>query len=127
MKETATPQAWLTTANVLWIVLYLCTMGAVVLGLHTAREQALANFSSADAQSEWDEFRSDMKKISEDPDAPVARRVPKSEEPPTLRLLRDYYGTCVLLALLLCSALFATLMVMVRGVFGQSQFIPRND
>jgi hypothetical protein len=33
----------------------------------------------------------------------------------------------VLLALLLCSALFATLMVMVRGVFGQSQFMPRND
>lgn len=120
-------RSWLTPANIAWLVVYLLTMGAVVLGLATARRQAMAEFDSPTAQAEWQEFRDDMKKIADDPAAPIDRRVPKSEEPPTLRLLRDYFGTVVLLALLLCSALFATFMFMVRGVFGGPAFQPRTE
>ena len=126
-KPTAQPQSWLTTANVVWLVFYLLAMGGVVYGLDYARRLAIARFDSPEARDQWQEFRDDMKKVADDPTAPVDRRMPKSAEPPTLRLLRDYFGTCVLLALLLCSALFATFMFMLRGVFGGAAYQPRAD
>jgi hypothetical protein len=117
---------WLTTANLAWLLVYLLTMSGVVGGLLAARKQALADFASPDAQAQWDAFRDDMRKIAGDPHSPVTRQVPKSDEPPTLRLLRDYFGTVLLLSLLLTSALFITFMVMVRGVMS-SNFVPRED
>lgn len=118
---------WLTPTNLVWLILYLLTMSAVVAGLSYARQQALASFDSPQARDQWQAFRDDMKKIADDPEAPIDRRMPQSDEPPTLRLLRDYFGTCVMLALLLCSALFATLMVMIRGVFAGERYQPRTD
>ncbi len=117
---------WLTVANMAWLVVYLLAMSDVVAGLLVARQQAMANFASPDAQAQWDEFRDDMRKIADNPNSPVTRRVPQSVEPPTLRLLRDYFGIVLLLSLLLTSALFVTFMVMVRGVLG-SNFVPRED
>jgi hypothetical protein len=118
---------WLTPANVAWLIAYLLLMSGVSLGMHLAREQAIANFASSEAQAEWDEFRNDMKKIADDPRAPVNRRVPESVEPPTLRLLRDHYATTLALALLLTSLLFGTLTLMVRGVLSGDKFSPRAD
>ena len=117
---------WLTVANMAWLVVYLLTMSGVVAGLLVARQQAMANFASPAAQAQWEEFRDDMRKIADDPQSPVTRRVPQSVEPPTLRLLRDHFGTVLLLSLLLTSALFVTFMVMVRGVLA-SNFVPRED
>lgn len=130
MKPSASieePRPWLTVANGIWFVAYLLAMGGVVSALYYARQQALAQFDSPAATAQWQEFRDDMQKIAEDPTSPIDRRMPKSDEPPTLRLLRDYFGTCLALALLLCSALFATFMVMVRGVLGGQRYIPRDE
>lgn len=120
-------KSWLTAGNFAWLLVYIATMAGVVGGLAVARRQALADFDSPEAQAQWQTFRDSMKRIADDPEAPIDRRVPKSEEPPTLRLLRDYFGTVVLLAWLLCSALFATLMFMIRGVIGGPKFQPRAD
>lgn len=117
---------WLTITNMAWLVVYLLTMSGVVAGLLVARQQAIANFASPDAQAQWDEFRDDMRKIADNPHSPVTRRVPQSAEPPTLRLLRDYFSIVLLLSLLLTSALFVTIMVMVRGVLS-TNFVPRED
>ncbi len=125
-KKTV-PATWFTTANIVWFVIYLLAMSGIVFGLDYARRQAIAQFDSPEALGQWQEFRDEMKKVAEDPTASVDRRMPKSEEPPTLRLLRDYFGTCVLLGLLLCSALFATFMFMLRGVVGGPTYQPRAD
>jgi hypothetical protein len=68
-----------------------------------------------------------MKKVADDPKSPIDRKMPESAEPPTLRLLRDYYGTCVLLSLFLCTALFVAFMVMARGAAASQRFQPRPD
>ena len=46
---------------------------------------------------------------------PVKRRVPKSAEPPALKLMRDHFGVCLGLSLVLSSVLFGTFMIFVRG------------
>jgi hypothetical protein len=49
--------------------------------------------------------------------SPVKRRPPKSPQPPALLLMRDYFGVCLALAIVLSSVLFATFMFFVRGAF----------
>lgn len=112
--------------SIAWLALYVAVMGSVLGGLVYARRQALEQYSTAEAQAEWDAFRREMQSLESDPLAPVARRAPQSDEPPTLRLLRDYFGVVVALSLLLASVLFATLMVMIRGVMA-TQFTPHED
>lgn len=119
--------SWITPANCIWLGLYLLTMSAVVYGLYAARENALETMTSAEAQAHWEEFRSDMVEQSKEATGPVKRRPPKITEPPTLKLLRDYFGVCVMIAVMLSSALFATLMIMVRGVFRGEPFVPVTD
>ncbi len=128
MKDALkSPAAWLTTANLIWLAVYLLTMGAIVGGLVYARESSLAKFASPEAQADWETFRAEMQRLSKDQTAPVARRPPEAEQPPTMLLLRDHFVSCVLISLLLSSALFFTVMVMVRGVFGGARFTPHED
>lgn len=126
-KPSTSDASWLTMTNLVWLVIYLLAMGSIVGGLNYARTTSLAKFNSPAAQADWNEFRTEMDRQSKDMTAPVARRAPKSEEPPTMRLLRDYFGTCVLISLMLSSALFITFMVMLRGVFGGERFTPRQE
>lgn len=120
------PSPWYTWTNLAWLVIYFAAMAAVVLGLNYARTQALANFDNEVAQQAWDEFRTEMERQTAAEDASVLRRVPGESAPPTLRLLRDHFETTLGIALLLSSALFATLMFMIRGVFGGEKFVPRD-
>jgi hypothetical protein len=123
-KPPTSTKSWLSAANIAWLAAYLVMIGSVVGGLIHARRTALANFDSPEARAQWQEFRLEMKRKAEDPNAPVARRLPPGNEPPTLRLLRDYFPACLVISLLLSSALFVTLMFMLRGVLGGEPFKP---
>jgi hypothetical protein len=94
-------------------------VGTVIGGLFYARQQA-EQFNSPQARAQWNEFRDEMKKIE-------GRRVSKREEPPQLQLLRDHFVACLSMALLLSSALFATLMFMIRGALASPGVLPRPD
>jgi hypothetical protein len=95
---------------------YLVTMTALVLGLFRARVWVAQAYGDRGARSQWQTYREDMASQATDTEAPVRRRAPKSVEPPALVLMRDYFSVCLALALVLSSALFATLALLVGGV-----------
>ena len=99
----------------IWFAGYLLLVIAVVGLLTAARSWTLRNLNRAEARSDWQMWRQAAQEQS-GREGPVMRRVPRTAEPPALVLMRDYYGTCVAVALVLLSALYVTLMVMVRGV-----------
>ena len=101
-----------------WLLAYLAILTLVVGGVFYGRAQALAVYGSPDAQSEWDAWREDAKKMSEGP-GPVKRRVPKSAEPPALVLMRDHFAVCLAGSVLLTSVLFGTFMVFIRGALAR--------
>ena len=103
----------MTGTNIAWFVAYLLTMGALVFSLQRYRTQALETYGTAEAKAEWEEWRSAAKQIGED--GPVARREPKSSQPPALVLMRDHFPACLGISLLLSSCLFGWMMVCVRG------------
>ena len=103
-----------------WLGAYLICMLLVVWGMQRARQFATATYGTADAQSEWDAWRQAASRdtgAGQPVTTGVQRRLPKSEAPPALVLMRDYYTSCLVFALLMSSALFGTLMIAVRGIF----------
>jgi hypothetical protein len=79
-----------------------------------ARENAVETYGSDEAQTEWDQWRTDAKDMAMGA-GPVKRREPKSLQPPALVLMRDHFAACLGLALLLSTVLFGTFMFFVRG------------
>jgi len=136
MTNRASP---LTPTNLAWLAAYIVTLALVIAGTNYLRSIALATYGTPQAQTEWDDWREDAKKLAEQP-YPVKRRVPKSVEPPALVLMRDYYGICLAIAVVLSSVLFATFMILARGALSaprrvgqatkaasQQQRFPRAD
>ena len=111
----------LTVANFVWLALYLAIMAVGLWQLHRAHVWALASHEASSdegkkRQADWDEWRKTAAEQVERK-GPVQRRIPKSTEPPSLVLLRDYYGMCLSAFLLFGSVLFAVSMIFVRGIF----------
>ena len=86
-------------------MVYAVLMVVLVWGLVTLRHNVLREQSSLDARGDWQAWRSDVERQQQAPQT-VARRVPKSAEPPALVLMRDYFVTCLVGAVLFVSLLF---------------------
>lgn len=102
-----------------WLVLYVLAMTAVVLALFGFRHWALRTYDTPAAQVQWNTWRRDVARGQDQNSAPVRRRVPKSELPPALLLMRDHFVACLSISLLLSSALFLTFMVAIRGTLAR--------
>ena len=114
------------TVNIAWVLAYFTMLALVIGGLIYGRQQALAVYGSQQAQSDWDQWRGDAKKMAEQP-GPVKRREPKSAQPPALVLMRDRFAVCLALAVVLSSVLFGTFMIFLRGAMTpQKPFVDRS-
>lgn len=74
-----------------WLATWALTMIATVAIMSRVRQRELERFQQPDQAAAWDAWRS----AAAAGGGPVARRTPKSDEPPTLRLLRDHYAVCL--------------------------------
>ena len=77
-----------------WIVGYLVLIALIVWGFQQAYNWGTGAFSSTTEKKNWQEWRKTVVKQNKE-QGPVERRVPKSEEPPLLVLMRDHYSTCL--------------------------------
>ena len=94
--------------------LYVLLLTIVVAGSFYARSWAISVYAGPEAQSQWDEWRVGVAKLSSE--GSVKRRVPKSDQPPALILATTYFGICLTIALVLTTVLFATAAYFVHGV-----------
>lgn len=89
----------------------------LVGGLFAVRSWALRSYDNRASREAWEAWRQETQRLEKEP-GPVSRGAAKSVEPPTIVLLRDYFGSCLGLLWLLATVLFVTLMFMIRGVAG---------
>lgn len=107
------------------LLVFLAMITAVIGGLFYARHRAFVVYGGPAAQTEWDAWREDAKELAKGT-GPVARRAPKSVSPPALVLMRDYFGVCLTLSVLLSSVLFITTLAFIRGAFATAPFVDRS-
>jgi hypothetical protein len=107
-----------SAANVVTLVLWLAALAVMAVGLWSLRESVLRSFATPESQQEWDEWRDAVASGNANMGS-VQRKTPKSDEPPTLVLLRDHFAACLVGLWLITSVLYATLALLVRGVLSQ--------
>jgi hypothetical protein len=87
---------------------WLVTMLVVAASLQAARRWALADLGTAGAREHWQDYKRAV--------AEQGRRPPKSDEPPTLILLRDRFAGVVASTLVLATSLYVFLALVVVGM-----------
>jgi hypothetical protein len=94
----------------------LCTTLAIVV---YARQHAISAFSTPQAQQQWNDWRAAAKQQADQ--GPVQRRTPKSDEPPSLVLLRDHFPVVVTATVVFTSALYAMFAYLVQGALARTR------
>jgi hypothetical protein len=102
---------------------YLVFAAALIAGMLIARQSIVPELSSSQSQADWNAWRAEAAR-QDGTHGPVQRAVPKSQEPPMLVLLRDYFPACVLGLLVPLSALYAVIAWMACGILRQSNGSP---
>lgn len=103
-----------TRARIVWSLLYLSTLLAVTGGMIEGRRQAIRLYGTDEAQADWTRWVDDVRDVGGE--GPVQRRTPQTPRPPALVLMQEQFLTCLIGALVLSSALFATVAFFVHGV-----------
>jgi hypothetical protein len=97
------------------LAVYVAGALGIVLGLARTRESTIANLSTPEQQAYWQKWKADAAR-QDGTTGPVARREPKSDEPPTLVLLRDHYPVIIVAGLTFYTFLFALAVFLGRGI-----------
>ena len=110
-RESASTSRW-------WVAGYVVLLCALLATMFWARGAEVHRLSSPKSLADWQAWRNDVERQQAEA-GPVARRVPKSVEPPALVLWRDYFGVLVTGAVLFISALYWVIAWFVTGMFGR--------
>jgi hypothetical protein len=98
-----------------WIFGYIVLVSAVIGMMFWLRLTAVPDWSSPKSISDWQAWQKDVREQQTKP-GPVERRVPKSDEPPTLVLMRDFFAVMMAGALLFSSLLYWIMAWLVTGI-----------
>ena len=115
------------TGIVALVVIYLATMASVAGLLWRARTWATAELSRASSVDEWQKWKADVLENNAAPDAPVKRRMPKSDEPPALVLLRDGFAGVLGATLVVASFIYAVAAFFTWGIFFSRATVPSGS
>jgi hypothetical protein len=114
----------LSKTNTIWLVAYVVWICLLLAALFQARDYTLEHLADETSRGQWQQFKRDTRAktgLDGPVEGPVQRKVPRPDEPPQLLLLRDYFGTCVSGTVLFGSALFAMIMIALRGAFSRQK------
>ena len=106
MGRTLSPRPKYVT----WLLGYVAVIAAICLGLAALRSRVLQVMGTAEEARRWQEWREDAEEAGEI--GGVARRAPKSSEPPALVLMRDHIWV-IAVAALVFGTVFYVLVIML--------------
>jgi hypothetical protein len=101
-------------------LLYLVLMVVVIGSLRYGRQWSIRTLDTVQARSQWQAYRQGIAR-QEKAGAPVQRQTPRSTEPPALVLLRDHFGSCLALSLLLVTSGYAAFSFFLVGVLRREE------
>jgi hypothetical protein len=99
-----------------WFAGYVLLVGVVVGTMFWVQQSAVPELSSQKSISEWREWKEANVREQQSHSGPVQRRVPKSDEPPELVLMRDFFVVLILGAILFSSLLYWIMAWFVTGI-----------
>jgi hypothetical protein len=110
---------------VISFAVYLAGVAGIVVGLSHARAWAIEHLSTPEEQANWQKWKADASR-QDGATSPVARRPPKSDEPPMLVLLRDHYPVIMVASLTFYSFLFGFAVFIGRGLIANRATVAQS-
>lgn len=110
-----------------WFVAFFLIQALVVYGVIRSRTTLLEAYQSDQAQTDWETWKADAKKMGEENTGLVTRREPKAPQPPGLILMRDYFPQILIGSVTLSGVLVGMTMLMVYGIVNQPPIPLRED
>ena len=109
------------SAIIAYVVVYMLTMALIVTALLLARRNLLEQYGPEQIE-EWQRWKADTahRAIA----SPVERRPVRSDEPPLLVLVRDYFAPIVVTCLAISTVLYWFLALALRGAWRGSAITP---
>jgi hypothetical protein len=92
------------------LALYAAMLAGVTWSMFYVRDEIAPRFATRKGNADWQAWRHEATG-----EGPVARREPKSSEPPLVILMRDFFAVCLAGAIVFSSLLFAVVAFVVRG------------
>jgi hypothetical protein len=118
-RSQATKPENSSVRTVLLLTGYIATLCTVLAIVVYARQQAISAFATPQAQEQWNDWRAAATQQADQ--GPVRRRTPKSEEPPSLVLLRDHFPVVITATVVFTGALYAMFAYLIRGALAPSR------
>jgi hypothetical protein len=103
-------------ARIVVLFAYVALVAGVTFGMFYARDEVAPALDTREGHENWDAWRHEAADQAAGK-GPVARREPKSVEPPLVVLMRDYFAVCLAGALFFTSLLFAVMLFVIQGIF----------
>ena len=100
--------------NLPWMITYGVGFIAIVFVMITVQRSMLSHYDAAD-QEAWQAWKRDAGN-KDGRLGPIARREPKSDEPPGLVLLRDHFPAVVISMLVFYTCMFGFAMFLAKGM-----------
>jgi hypothetical protein len=97
-----------------WMTAYVALAALIVGSMFWVRHTVLTEFSTDEAVADWRTWQADVREQQTNP-GPVARRIPRSDEPPALVLMRDYFTVSLFGATFFTSLLYWVMAWFVTG------------
>lgn len=107
------------------LLVYVLFVVAICGGMITVRRQTLARLDTPQAMRQWQRWRNATQNVV-DGESPVKRRLPSTDEPPAVILMRDYFTTCLVGAVLFGTLLLVVTLILLRGIFSEIH-LPRAN
>jgi len=104
----------LSLGSAVILVGYLAVFGFVVGGMFYTRSWAVRTYATEDEHEAWETWRESVRQQSKE-GSPVKRRTPKSDAPPLLTLTQEYFPQILVISLVITSALYVAMTLMIRG------------
>jgi hypothetical protein len=105
---------------------YLFVLAVVLGGLARARDHIVTRLSVPEQRADWQEWKAETERES-GKQYPVERRAVKSNEPPSLVLMRDYFPAVLAVSLLAASFFYAFAAFIGYGALRQwRRVVDRN-
>jgi hypothetical protein len=98
---------------------YFLLLAGVIAAMIVARNSVMTSMDTPEAQQAWNDWRAEAAK-EDGAHGPVQRSVPRSGEPPSLVLMRDYFAVSTVGLLVPVSALYGFFAWVLCGVMNQS-------
>jgi hypothetical protein len=111
---------WKPIYDIALVILYLTMVAGIAGWVLYERTSLIAQLEQPSQIESWQQWRAAAAK-DDGRHGPVAREVPRSTEPPMLRLMRDNFPAILFAATVFPAIIIGFFLLMLRGVLKQSR------